>query len=70
MNYIVEDDFDFFKELNKHKSENILAPVEDISRCLISHDPHARCAGSGYDFAAKSEAFSAKSNYDAPSPTL
>jgi hypothetical protein len=39
MNYIVEDDFDFFKELNKHKSENILAPVEDISRCLISHDP-------------------------------
>ena len=33
-----------------------------VAKCLISHDPHARCAGSGYDFAAKSEAFSAKSN--------
>ncbi len=33
-----------------------------VANCLISRDPHARCAGSGYDFAEKGEAFSAKSN--------
>ena len=39
MNYIVEDDFDFFNELNQNKPESILTPDESVSRCMISHEP-------------------------------
>lgn len=36
MNYILEDNFDFFSKLNDPLEEK---PQEDISMCMISHEP-------------------------------
>ena len=36
MNYILEDNFDFFSKLNDPLEEK---PPEDISMCMISHEP-------------------------------